>query len=120
MQTMFYILASIAAALIIIAVPLLAARAMILMARMEDTRRELATLIAEMGLSLQHVNRLLARTQEGLDRLRHTMDRMERILTLLQPAATVGGMLAGAKRVISGRRPAGEASGQSDREGESS
>lgn len=106
MQTVFYILASIAAIVVIIAVPVLTARAIILMMRLETTRRDLAELIAESGLSLQHVNRLLARTQEGVDRLRHTIERIERMLAVLQPAAAVGGLLSGAKRAFSGRRQA--------------
>ena len=106
MQTVYYILASLAAILVIIAVPVITIRVMLLMARIEDTRRDLAELIAEAGLSLQNMNRVLARIQEGVDRLRHAMDRIERMLSLLQPAATVGGLLAGAKRAISGRRAA--------------
>ncbi|HEY3377388.1 MAG TPA: hypothetical protein VGL77_07820 [Armatimonadota bacterium] len=120
MQTVWYILASIAALFLIIAIPVLTVRALILMARVETTRHDLSELISEAGLSLQHVNRLLARTQEGVDRLRHTLDRLERILAVLQPAVAVGGVLAGAKRFIAGHQAPTETSRQSACEGESS
>jgi septal ring factor EnvC (AmiA/AmiB activator) len=120
MQTVFYILASVAAILLIVAVPILTIRALVLMARMEDTRRDLSALIAEAGLSLQHINRLLARTQESLDRLRHSMDRIEKVITYLQPAAAVGGIIAGARRAMSGRRQQTESSDLPENEGETS
>jgi len=101
---LFYILASLAAIAILIAVPVLTARALLLMTRLEATRRDMAELIAEALLSLQHVNRLTARTQESVDRLHHALERMERILALLQPAAAVGSVLAGARKVLTGRR----------------
>lgn len=108
MQHIFYILASIAAAAMILGVTLLTVRALALMDRMENTRRDLADLIAESGLSLQHANRLLARTQEGVDRVRHAMDRLEGLLSMMQPAVAVSGFLAGAKRMVSGRRHAAD------------
>ena len=120
MQTLFYILASIAAVLVIITIPIMAMRAWVLMTRMEDTRRNLANLINESALSLQHANKLLARTQEGVDHLRHTIERIERILALLQPATAVGSLIAGAKRAISGRHPSSTTSEISKQGGESS
>jgi len=119
MQTVFYVLASIAAVVVILGVATLTLRAMVLMARMEDTRRDLAEAIAEVGLSLQHVNRLLARVQEGVDRLRHSMDRIERVLNFLQPATAVGGLLAGARRAMSGRRATAEPGTSGTEKGES-
>ena len=103
MQTVYLILASLAALAILIGAPILTIRALVLMARLEGTRRDLAELVAEATLSLQHVNRLVARTQEGVDRLHHALERIERVLTLLQPATAVGGLLAGARRVLTGR-----------------
>ena len=66
MQTVYYILASLAAILVIIAVPVITIRVMLLMERIEDTRRDLAELIAEAGLSLQNMNRVLARSRKAL------------------------------------------------------
>lgn len=91
MQTTFYILASIAAVLVIIAVPVLTVRAMSLMARMDGTRSELAKLLAESSLSLEHANRTLARTQEGIERMRHVTERLDKLLAAMQPAAVAGG-----------------------------
>jgi DNA-binding transcriptional LysR family regulator len=103
MQTVFYVLAGIAAVTIIIAVPVLTIRALLLMARLEDTRKDLAQLVAEGRLSLQHANRVLAHTQESMDRVRHMTERVERVFALMQPAAAVGSVLAGAKRVFERR-----------------
>ncbi len=104
MQTVFYTLGSVAAALVLIAVPLVTARVLLLMQRIDTTRSELAKLIADMSVSLHHVNRMLARTQESTDRLRHALERIEQLLALLQPAAAVGGLVAGARRALSGHR----------------
>jgi uncharacterized protein YoxC len=114
MQTVLYTLAIVAAAVVIIAVPLVTARALLLMHRVDTTRSELAKLIADMSVSLHHVNRVLARSQEGADRLRHALERIEHLLALLQPAAAVGGLVAGARRAISGHR---ETKPPADREG---
>lgn len=114
MQNVFYALASLAAVLVIIAIPVLAVRALVLMARLDDTRRDLAKLIAEGGLSLHHANRFLVHAQDGVDRLRHAADRLEHLLGLLQPATAVGGLLASARRALSGQRQGGESTGQSE------
>jgi len=106
MQTVFYLLGSFAVVVVMLGVSLLVVRALVLMARIEDTRRDLSAMISQTELSLQHVNRLLSRVQEAVDRLRHTLDRVEQLIGILQPAATVGGLIAGAKRAVSGRRSA--------------
>lgn len=118
MQLVFYILASLAALAVLIAVPVLVIRALMLMARTEDTRRDLAELIANADLSLQHANRLVARTQEGVDRARHALERLEHVLTVLQPAATVGGLLTGVRRAVAKRREPVPAPEQTGQEGE--
>lgn len=118
MQIVTYILVSVAAVLLIIAVPVITARALILMARLEETRRDLSGLIAEGQLSLQHTNRVLQRTGDGADHLRRTVERLDKMLALLQPAASVGGLLAGAKRVITGRTGSPETPSHKEREGE--
>jgi hypothetical protein len=104
MQTVFYILGSIAAIVIILSVALLATRALVLMSRIEDTRRDFSEMISETELSLQHANRLLVRLQEAADRLRHTLDHVEEVVGMLKPSSAVGEIIAGARRVISGRR----------------
>ncbi|MHB0939670.1 MAG: hypothetical protein ACYDCO_11225 [Armatimonadota bacterium] len=100
MQTVYYIVASIAAVLIIAAT----LRAMMLMERMERTRKDLATLLAESTLSLQHANRLLVRMQDSVERMRRAVDSIEKVLAFLQPSTAVGGILAGARRVFGGGR----------------
>jgi len=104
MATVFYILGSIAAIALIVAVPILTVRMLVLMGRMEDTRRDLSTLIAESTLTLQHANRVLGRLQDGVDHLRRTVEHLEKVLSFLQPASAVGGIIAGARRVFSGQR----------------
>lgn len=116
MQTVYYVLASVAAVAVAVGAITLTFRALLLMARIEHSRRDLARTIGEVSLSLQHANRLMARVQEGMDHLRHTMDRLERVLDVLQPATTVGGLLAGAKRALSGRRAADAAPAESGKE----
>jgi hypothetical protein len=74
----------------------------------------LAQLITEGTHCLRHANRILAQLQEGMDRLRHTIERIERVIALLQPAATVSGVLTGVRRAFSGRRQ------QTSEEGEAS
>ena len=102
------ILSMLAALALIIAVPVLTVRMLVLMSRMEDTRKDLAALIAESTLTLQHANRMLVRLQDGVDHLRHAVDRLEKILAFLQPASAVGGILAGARRIFSGGHPPAE------------
>lgn len=102
MQTIFYLLASIAAVMVIVAVPVMMIRTLVFIARLEDTRRNLANLINESSLSLQQANRVLAHTQEAVDHLRHTIERIEGLLTILQPATAVASLIAGAKRAITG------------------
>ena len=104
MQSVFYILGSLAAVVIIVGGTLVMVRALILMARLEDTRRDFSTMIAQTELSLQHANRMLARLQEAVDRLRHTLDRVEQLIGMWQPAAAVSGLIASAKRAVAGRR----------------
>ena len=104
MQTVFYTLGSIAAVILIIVIPVLTLRVIGLLSRLEETRKDLSELISAGTFSLQHANRFMARSQEGFDRLRVTLDRIERLLALLQPAAAVGGLLAGAKRAVTGHR----------------
>ena len=104
MQTVFYTLGSIAAVVIVLGVMLLVARALILMARIDDTRRDFSEMVASTELSLQHANRMMVRLQESVDRLRHTLDSVEQMIGLFQPTSAVGGLIASAKRVISGRR----------------
>ncbi len=106
MQIVFYTLGSIAAVTLIIAIPVLALRVMGLLSRLEETRKDLSELISEGTFSLQHANRFMARSSEGFDRLRVTLDHMERLLALLQPAAAVGGLFASAKRAVTGHRRA--------------
>ena len=106
MQIVYYTLGSLAAVTIIIAVLILTLRMWGLMTRWEQTRKDLSELISEGTFSLQHANRFMARSMEGFDRLRGTLDRIERLLALLQPAAAVGGLLASAKRVVTGSRKA--------------
>ena len=106
MAMLFYILGSIAAIALIVAVPVLAVRMLVLMARIEDTRRDLSTLIAESTLTLQHTNRVLVRLQEGVDHLRRAVDQLDKALSFLQPASAVGGIIAGARRVFTGQRQA--------------
>jgi len=96
MQTIFYILASIAVLLLIAA----SVRALVLMDRMEQTRKDLAAFVAEGTLSLQHASRLLVRMQESVERMRHAVEHIEKVLALLQPATAVGGLLAGARRMF--------------------
>jgi len=102
MQIVFYMLGSVAAVILIIVIPVLTLRVLGLLSRLEETRKDLSELIAEGTFSLQHANRFMARSQEGFDRLRVTLDRIEHLLALLQPAATVGGWLSGAKRAVTG------------------
>lgn len=104
MQTVFYLLGSIAAIVIILGVSLLVGRAMVLMARVEDTRRDFSEMVSQTQLSLQHANRLLVRLQEAVERMRHTLDRVEETLGLFQPSSAVSGLIAGARRIVSGRR----------------
>jgi len=104
MQIVFYTLASIAAVALIIAIPVLTLRAMELMARLEETRKDLAELISEGTFSLQHANRFMVRSQESFDRLRVALDRIERLLAILQPASAIGGFLSSAKRAVTGQR----------------
>lgn len=120
MQNVFYILASIAAMALIIAIPVLTLRALSLMARLEETRKDLSELISEGTFTLQHASRFMARSQEGFDRLRNTLDRMEQLLAFLQPASTVGGLVAGAKRLLTGHRPAETPTHNEQKEGGSS
>jgi len=109
-QTIFYILASIAAVLFIVA----GLRLLVLMDRLEQTRKDLATLIAEGTLTLQHAGRMLVRMQDSVERMRHAVDHIEKVLSLLQPATAMGGILAGARRIFGGERrepsPASETS----------
>ena len=119
MVTVIYILVGIAAVLLIIAIPVLTLRALLLMARMEDTRRDVAALTTNVEMSLQHANRFFARSQDTMEKLRHTVERLDRLLTLLQPAATVGGLLSGARRAMSGRREPPASSPEIESEGES-
>lgn len=100
MQTVYYILASLAAVLLIAAT----LRAMLLMERMEQTRKDLASLLAEGMLSLQHANRMLVRMQDSVERMRDAVDKIEKVLAFLQPSTAVGGILAGARRVFGGGR----------------
>lgn len=98
MAIVFYIIGSIAAVLLIAA----AVRALVLMDRMEQTRKDLATLLSEGSLTLQHANRMLTRMQESVERMRHAVEQLEKVLALLQPVNAVGGILAGARRVFGG------------------
>lgn len=100
MQTLYYTLGCVAAALIIIAVPVLTIRALLLMARLDATRRALASLIAEGSYALQHASHVLAKFQEELDRVRHTTDDLRRVIAMVQPAAAVGGW---ARKIFGGR-----------------
>jgi hypothetical protein len=100
MQTIFYILASIAAVLFIAA----GVRLLVLMDRMEQTRKDLATLIAEGTLTLQHASRMLVRMQDSVERMRHAVEHIEKALSFLHPTAAVGGVLAGARRIFGGGR----------------
>ena len=120
MATIYYVLASLAAALLIVAICILVGRALLLMARLEDTRRDLAQFLAEASLSLQHVNRLVARSQEGVDRLQYSLERIERIFALLQPAAVVGGLFSGARKAQTGRQSPTASPPTSQPEGENS
>ncbi len=104
MQTVFYLLGSIAALFVILGVSLLVGRALVLMARVEDTRRDFSEMISQTQLSLQHANRLLVRLQEAVERLRHTLDRVEEMIGILQPTSAMSGLIAGAKRIVTGRR----------------
>jgi len=113
MQIIYYILASIAA-LLIIAVGL---RALVLMDRMEQTRKDLATLIAEGTLTLQHASRMLVRMQDSVERMLHAVEHIEKVLSILHPTTAVGGMLAGARRIFGGgRREPSPASDNSEKE----
>ena len=100
MQTVYYILASLAAVLFIAAT----LRAVVLMERMEQTRKDLASLLAESMLSLQHANRMLVRMQDSVERMRTAVDHLEKVLAFLHPSTVVGGMLAGARRMFGGGR----------------
>ena len=100
METVFYILASLATILLMVAT----VRALVLMDRMEQTRKDLSTLIAESTLTMQHANRMLARMQESVERIRHAVDRIEKVMAMLQPSNAFNGIIAGARRVFSGAR----------------
>lgn len=103
MQTVFFVLGTIVFLLAIIAIPVLTIRALALMARLDDTRRHLAELIAEASLSLEHANRTLVRAQESIERLRHVTERIDKLLPLLKPAAAAGDLMAGVRRLFGGR-----------------
>lgn len=114
MQTAYYLLASIAAVVVIIGVTVMTVRMVLLMARVERTRKEFMQTISEVELSLKHANRLLVQFQEGADHLRHALERLERVLDIVQPATAFGGLLAGARRIMSGRRPVSGGAGSSE------
>lgn len=101
MTTIYQVLAILAALAILIAVPLLTLRAILLMDRMEETRKAVMQMIAESSQTLLHAGHVLDRSREELDRLRHATEGIERIVSLLQPAATLGGWLHGARRAFS-------------------
>jgi len=104
MAIAFYILGFIAVGLLIIAVPLVTIRALILMARLETTRADLAKFIVNADLSLHHGNRVLARSQESAERLSAALEHIEHLLTVLQPATALSGLFSGVKRAMSGQR----------------
>jgi len=65
---------------------------------MEQTRHDLAELIAEGSLLLGHSNRLMARGNEAIAHSRRVIDHAERILILLEAVCTVA--VAGSRWLV--------------------